>query len=186
MYSMVPFQSNDCLPSPPCFCVPPTTSTTKVKQWFEKLRFLGGGAEERSHVAEALATALQAFDDFEEMRSGSSVQGKVQRYCILICNSAPYSTPSQYSLRYPGFSAENLVVKMAERGIHFSVFSPRRIPELNKLFHASGVDKVSGDFAWDPRHLVLLRGFSLPVEKNPQAQPVGDSQPQTKNPVPSS
>lgn len=65
---MVPFLSNDCLPGLPSYCIPPTTSIAKVKQWFEKLRFLGGGSEERSHVAEALAMALQAFDDFEEMR----------------------------------------------------------------------------------------------------------------------
>ena len=65
---MVPFLSNDCLPSLPCSCIPPTTSTTKVKSWFERLRFLGGGSEERSHVAEALAMGLQAFDDFDEMR----------------------------------------------------------------------------------------------------------------------
>jgi hypothetical protein len=29
MYSMVPFYANDCLPTPPCRCIPPTTSTQK-------------------------------------------------------------------------------------------------------------------------------------------------------------
>ena len=85
---------------------------------------------------------ISILSHFFPPSSGSSVQGKVQKYCILICNSAPYGLPSQYSIRYPGFSAENLVSKMAERGIHFSIFSPRRIPELNKLFHTRGVDKV--------------------------------------------
>ncbi|CAM4618598.1 unnamed protein product, partial [Lepidochelys kempii] len=60
--------------------------------------------------------------------------GQTHKVCILICNSPPYLLPAVESTTYSGYTTENLVQKIGERGIHFSIVSPRKLPALRVLF----------------------------------------------------
>lgn len=56
-----------------------------------------------------------------------------------------------------------------QRGIHFSVVAPRKLPALRSLFERAspvgGVIEPHPDYSQDPFHMVLVRGISLPGEK---------------------
>uniref|UniRef100_A0A8C0UVP6 Mediator of RNA polymerase II transcription subunit 25 n=1 Tax=Cyanistes caeruleus TaxID=156563 RepID=A0A8C0UVP6_CYACU len=126
-------------------------------------RFVGGGGESCSLIAEGLSTALQLFDDFKKMREQI---GQTHKVCVLICNSPPYLLPAVESTTYSGYSTESLVQRIAERGIHFSVVSPRKLPALRALFekgappgrppaHGAGQGVVTGGH-W--RSLMVIDG----------------------------
>lgn len=55
-----------------------------------------------------------------------------------------------------------------QRGIHFSVVAPRKLPALRALYErASSVGggvESHPDYTQDPFHMVLVRGISLPGE----------------------
>ncbi|EMP42233.1 Mediator of RNA polymerase II transcription subunit 25 [Chelonia mydas] len=126
-------------------------------------RFVGGGGESCSLIAEGLSTALQLFDDFKKMREQI---GQTHKVCILICNSPPYLLPAVESTTYSGYTTENLVQKIGERGIHFSIVSPRKLPALRVLFDKATpggmLEAQPKDFSQDPRHMILIRGMVLP------------------------
>lgn len=50
-----------------------------------------------------------------------------------------------------------------QKNVHLSIVSPRKIPILIKIFEkaAGDLSSMNQDFSKDPRHLVLLRGFSF-------------------------
>lgn len=56
-----------------------------------------------------------------------------------------------------------------QRGIHFSVVAPRKLPALRALFERAspvgGVVEPHPDYSQDPFHMVLVRGISLPGEE---------------------
>lgn len=59
-----------------------------------------------------------------------------------------------------------------------SIISPRKIPSLYKLFEKAGGDlnmSQTKNYAKDPRHLVLLKGFSL--KERPISPPAGAPNP---------
>uniref|UniRef100_Q8VCB2-3 Isoform 3 of Mediator of RNA polymerase II transcription subunit 25 n=3 Tax=Mus musculus TaxID=10090 RepID=Q8VCB2-3 len=128
--------------------------------------FMGGGGESCSLIAEGLSTALQLFDDFKKMREQI---GQTHRVCLLICNSPPYLLPAVESTTYSGCTTESLVQKIGERGIHFSIVSPRKLPALRLLFEKAAPPALleplqqPADVSQDPRHMVLVRGLVLPV-----------------------
>lgn len=72
--------------------------------------------------------------------------------------------------------ADQLVGLMGERGINFSIFSPRKISFLFKLYEKSGGDlqqALCKNYAKDRRHLILLNGFQLqerPISPQPVLQ----------------
>ncbi|NP_001318137.1 mediator of RNA polymerase II transcription subunit 25 isoform X12 [Mus musculus] len=127
---------------------------------------MGGGGESCSLIAEGLSTALQLFDDFKKMREQI---GQTHRVCLLICNSPPYLLPAVESTTYSGCTTESLVQKIGERGIHFSIVSPRKLPALRLLFEKAAPPALleplqqPADVSQDPRHMVLVRGLVLPV-----------------------
>lgn len=53
-----------------------------------------------------------------------------------------------------------------QRGIHFSVVAPRKLPALRALYEraSSGGVESHPDYTQDPFHMVLVRGISLPGE----------------------
>ncbi|XP_013382575.1 mediator of RNA polymerase II transcription subunit 25 isoform X3 [Lingula anatina] len=159
LYSLVMFGAADCGPDPAARCRAPTTSTSELLSWIDGVQFVGGGGEERSFVAEGLSTALQIFDDYNKVRDQNT---QTNKYCILVCNSPPYQIPSQESIKYSGYNAEDLAHMMGQRGINLSVISPRKIPSLCRLYDKANHDhSPPKDYTIDPRHLVLLRGYSL-------------------------
>uniref|UniRef100_A0A8D2HV69 Mediator of RNA polymerase II transcription subunit 25 n=1 Tax=Urocitellus parryii TaxID=9999 RepID=A0A8D2HV69_UROPR len=144
--------------------------------------FMGGGGESCSLIAEGLSTALQLFDDFKKMREQI---GQTHRVCLLICNSPPYLLPAVESTTYSGYTTESLVQQIGERGIHFSIVSPRKLPALRLLFEKAAPPALleplqpPTDVSQDPRHMVLVRGLVLPVGGGSAPGPL-----QPKQPVP--
>lgn len=59
---------------------------------------------------------------------------------------------------------------LLQRGIHFSIVSPRKLPALRLLFEKAAPPAMleplqpPADVSQDPRHMVLVRGLVLPGE----------------------
>ncbi|XP_029425289.1 mediator of RNA polymerase II transcription subunit 25 isoform X5 [Nannospalax galili] len=182
-YSLVVFNTVDCAPESYVQCHAPTSSAYEFVTWLDGIKFLGGGGESCSLIAEGLSTALQLFDDFKKMRE--QISGQTHRVCLLICNSPPYLLPAVESTTYSGCTTESLVQKIGERGIHFSIVSPRKLPALRLLFEKAAPPALleplqpPADVSQDPRHMVLVRGLVLPVGGSSAAGPM-----QPKQPVP--
>nr|XP_008111805.1 PREDICTED: mediator of RNA polymerase II transcription subunit 25 isoform X2 [Anolis carolinensis] len=184
-YSLVVFNTVDCAPESYVQCHAPTSSAYEFVTWLDSIQFVGGGGESCSLISEGLSTALQLFDDFKKMREQI---GPTHKVCILICNSPPYLLPAVESTTYSGYTTENLVQKIGERGIHFSIISPRKLPALRILFEKAvtgGMLEVQlKDYSQDPRHMILIRGMVLPVGGGTTANPLQPKQtvPQTQLP----
>lgn len=163
-YSLVVFNTVDCAPESYVQCHAPTSSAHEFVMWLDSIQFMGGGGESCSLIAEGLSTALQLFDDFKKMREQI---GQTHKVCILICNSPPYLLPAVESTTYCGYTTENLVQKIGERGIHFSIISPRKLPALRMLYekaaHGGMLEAQPKDYSQDPRHMILIRGMVLPL-----------------------
>uniref|UniRef100_A0A8C5Z746 Mediator of RNA polymerase II transcription subunit 25 n=1 Tax=Marmota marmota marmota TaxID=9994 RepID=A0A8C5Z746_MARMA len=102
-YSLVVFNTVDCAPESYVQCHAPTSSAYEFVTWLDGIKFMGGGGESCSLIAEGLSTALQLFDDFKKMREQI---GQTHRVCLLICNSPPYLLPaSLHHLQPPGAPA---------------------------------------------------------------------------------
>ena len=121
----------------------------------------GGKSECNANLAEGLATALVCFQDLDNIRDKETTTSK---HCILISNSSPYSMPVTECYEYEGKNVEQLAAIFLEKNINLSIISPRKIPVLFEIFEKSGGDLgsvSSKNYSKDPRHLVLLKGFSL-------------------------
>ncbi|XP_040919260.1 mediator of RNA polymerase II transcription subunit 25 isoform X2 [Toxotes jaculatrix] len=163
-YGLVVFNTVDCAPESYVQCHAPTSSAFEFVSWIDNIQFMGGGAESCSLIAEGLSVALQLFDDFKKMREQI---GQTHKVCVLLCNSPPYLLPAVESVSYTGCTADNLVKIIRDKGIHFSVVAPRKLPALRALFERAspvgGVVEPHPDYSQDPFHMVLVRGISLPV-----------------------
>ncbi|KAF0032991.1 hypothetical protein F2P81_015281 [Scophthalmus maximus] len=163
-YGLVVFNTVDCAPESYVQCHAPTSSAFEFVSWIDSIQFMGGGAESCSLIAEGLSVALQLFDDFKKMREQI---GQTHKVCVLLCNSPPYLLPAVESVSYTGCTADNLVKIIRDKGIHFSVVAPRKLPALRALFERAspvgGVVEPHPDYSQDPFHMVLVRGISLPV-----------------------
>uniref|UniRef100_A0A8C6KSH6 Mediator of RNA polymerase II transcription subunit 25 n=1 Tax=Nothobranchius furzeri TaxID=105023 RepID=A0A8C6KSH6_NOTFU len=166
-YGLVVFNTVECAPESYVQCHAPTSSAFEFVSWIDKIQFMGGGAESCSLIAEGLSVALQLFDDFKKMREQI---GQTHKVCVLLCNSPPYLLPAVESVSYTGCTADSLVKIIRDRGIHFSVVAPRKLPALRALFEraspVSGAVEPHPDYSQDPFHMVLVRGISLPREKH--------------------
>uniref|UniRef100_A0A669FCV5 Mediator of RNA polymerase II transcription subunit 25 n=1 Tax=Oreochromis niloticus TaxID=8128 RepID=A0A669FCV5_ORENI len=165
-YGLVVFNTVDCAPESYVQCHAPTSSAFEFVSWIDNIQFMGGGAESCSLIAEGLSVALQLFDDFKKMREQI---GQTHKVCVLLCNSPPYLLPAVESVSYTGCTADSLVKIIRDRGIHFSVVAPRKLPPLRALFERAspvgGAVESLPDYSQDPFHMVLVRGISLPGEK---------------------
>ncbi|KAM9393031.1 mediator of RNA polymerase II transcription subunit 25 isoform 3-T3 [Pholidichthys leucotaenia] len=163
-YGLVVFNTVDCAPESYVQCLAPTSSAFEFVSWIDGIQFMGGGAESCSLIAEGLSVALQLFDDFKKMREQI---GQTHKVCVLLCNSPPYLLPAVESVSYTGCTADSLVKIIRDRGIHFSVVAPRKLPALRSLFERAspvgGAVEPLPDYSQDPFHMVLVRGISLPV-----------------------
>ncbi|XP_070080845.1 mediator of RNA polymerase II transcription subunit 25 isoform X3 [Equus przewalskii] len=188
-YSLVVFNTVDCAPESYVQCHAPTSSAYEFVTWLDGIKFMGGGGESCSLIAEGLSTALQLFDDFKKMREQI---GQTHRVCLLICNSPPYLLPAVESTTYSGYTTESLVQKIGEQGIHFSIVSPRKLPALRLLFEKAAPPAMleplqpPTDVSQDPRHMVLVRGLVLPVGGGSAPGPLQAKQPVPLPPAPPS
>lgn len=163
-YGLVVFNTVDCAPESYVQCHAPTSSAFEFVSWIDSIQFMGGGAESCSLIAEGLSVALQLFDDFKKMREQI---GQTHKVCVLLCNSPPYLLPAVESVSYTGLTADNLVKIIRDKGIHFSVVAPRKLPALRALFERAspvgGAVEPLQDYSQEAFHMVLVRGISLPV-----------------------
>ncbi|XP_066150822.1 mediator of RNA polymerase II transcription subunit 25-like isoform X1 [Euwallacea fornicatus] len=159
-YGIVTYQAADCLPNLTADTFGPFYGPGKVLNAIDKLELIGGKGESHANIAEGLATAMCCFDELQLKRDPNVV---AQKHCILVCNSPPYLIPVFECQSFAGKNAEQLAAILQERSINLSIISPRKIPQLYKLFEKAGGDLSSQtkNYAKDPRHLVLLKGFSL-------------------------
>uniref|UniRef100_A0A667XBL8 Mediator of RNA polymerase II transcription subunit 25 n=1 Tax=Myripristis murdjan TaxID=586833 RepID=A0A667XBL8_9TELE len=166
-YGLVVFNTVDCAPESYVQCHAPTSSAFEFVSWIDSIQFMGGGAESCSLIAEGLSVALQLFDDFKKMREQI---GQTHKVCVLLCNSPPYLLPAVESVSYTGCTADNLVKIIRDKGIHFSVVAPRKLPALRALYERAspvgGAGEPHPDYSQDPFHMVLVRGIALPSEKH--------------------
>lgn len=181
LYGIVTYQAADCLPHLCTDTFGPFSSPTKVLAAIERLELIGGKGESHANIAEGLATALCCFEELQ-LKRDPNIQ--VQKHCILICNSPPYLLPVFECQSYAGKNAEQLAPVIQEKNICLSIISPRKIPPLYKLFEKGGGDLTASqtkNYAKDPRHLVLLKGYSL--KERPVSPPPGTvgTQPQLQN-----
>ncbi|XP_072299899.1 mediator of RNA polymerase II transcription subunit 25 [Eucyclogobius newberryi] len=163
-YGLVVFNTVDCAPESYVQCHAPTSSAFEFVSWINSIQFMGGGAESCSLIAEGLSVALQLFDDFKKMREQI---GQTHKVCVLLCNSPPYLLPAVESVSYTGHTADSLVKIIRDKGIHFSVVAPRKLPALRALFDRAspvgGAVESLQDYSQEAFHMVLVRGISLPV-----------------------
>ncbi|XP_060758239.1 mediator of RNA polymerase II transcription subunit 25 isoform X2 [Neoarius graeffei] len=172
-YGLVVFNTVDCAPESYVQCHAPTSSAFEFVSWIDSIQFMGGGAESCSLIAEGLSVALQLFDDFKKMREQI---GQTHKVCVLLCNSPPYLLPAVESVSYTGCTTDSLVQIIRDRGIHFSVVAPRKLPALRALYDRAspiGAPEASHpDYSQDPFHMVLIRGITLPVAPGGGSGPV--------------
>ncbi|KAJ8024161.1 Mediator of RNA polymerase II transcription subunit 25 [Holothuria leucospilota] len=167
VFSLVVYNSIDYMPSQTVFCYYPTSNAWEVLRSMDEIRFVGGGGESKSLLGEGLANALQIFDDIEAITENGS--SSIIQHCIVIASSPPFLTPAIQGSRYSGYTVEQLAAVISERNVNMSILSPRKLYELQQLY-----DKACGElqvlttkeYAMDPRHLILLRGYEL--QERPQ------------------
>ncbi|KAL0811837.1 hypothetical protein ABMA28_009265 [Loxostege sticticalis] len=181
MYAIVTYKAADCHPGFPVDTYGPFTCPQEVLQTVDSLEFFGGHAENRACVTEALTTALSCFDELGRT--------DIPLHVLLLCCSPPYSAYAG-GLVPAGAPAtvEQAARLLAERGVHLSIAAAKRVTALNALYELAGGELIAAqqrNYAKDPRHLVLLRGYSLKERPpSPAPPPVpdiqGDVYPQTR------
>ncbi|CAG5055381.1 unnamed protein product [Parnassius apollo] len=166
VYGIVAYKTADCHPGLPVLTFGPFTCPQNVIETVDKIQYIGGHAENRACVTEALTTALACFDELGRT--------DLPIHILLLCCSPPFSAYAG-GLVPPGAPAtiEQAARLVAERGAQLSIASAKRLPALLALYeHAGGElhQAQQRNYAKDPRHLVLLRGYSL-KERPPSPAP---------------
>ncbi|XP_014291430.1 mediator of RNA polymerase II transcription subunit 25 isoform X2 [Halyomorpha halys] len=175
LYGVIIYHAADRLPSSCTDIYGPYSNPHRVLQVLEKIELIGGRGESHANVAEGFAASLVCLDDLQLRRENGA---NPQKHCILICNSPPYMMPVIENQSYIGNTAEQLATIFSEKNVHLSIISPRKIPLMFKLFEKAGGDLTTSqtkNYAKDPRHLVLLKGFSLPSLKERPVSPTSAS-----------
>ncbi|XP_028166552.1 mediator of RNA polymerase II transcription subunit 25-like isoform X1 [Ostrinia furnacalis] len=173
MYAVVTYKSADCHPGLPVDTFGPFTCPQEVLQCVDNIEFITGHAENRACVTEALSTALACLDELGRT--------DIPLHILLLCCSPPYSAYAG-GLVPPGAPAtvEQAARLLAERGVHLSIAASKRITALTALYELAGGELLAAqqrNYAKDPRHLVLLRGYSLKERPpSPAPPPVPDIQ----------
>lgn len=168
----------------------PVSSVTSFIRLLDQIEFAGGAGEHFSHVTEGLATALHYFDDLKIRRRAMSID--TECHCFLITNSPPYQINCLENFEYKGCSSTQLASKMLERNIFLSIICPRHITSIQQLYLNARSENTTPlmNYAQDKRHLVLVSGFHLPTEREPQMitdeeeTPAAVSDPISGDPIP--
>lgn len=102
-YGIVFYRTAANLLETTCCTFGPFTSPQKVVEIFERLPLVGGGMESCANLAEGFATAHVCFEDMKETRA-PFIEGSMalQKHCVLVCNSPPYSIPVTECWKFAG------------------------------------------------------------------------------------
>ncbi|KAK2829751.1 hypothetical protein Q7C36_017741 [Tachysurus vachellii] len=133
-YGLVVFNTVDCAPESYVQCHAPTSSAFEFVSWIDSIQFMGGGAESCSLIAEDFPSRCSCS---MTLRKCGSKIGQTHKVCVLLCNSPPYLLPAVESVSYTGCTTDSLVQIIRDRGIHFSVVAPRKLPALRSSVRSS-------------------------------------------------
>eukprot|EP00128_Syssomonas_multiformis_P017530 Colp12_sorted_trinity150504_noHs@19797 len=124
-----------------------------------------GGYGPSSAVSEGLAAALELFGE-DRKTPGEHCED----LCALICNSTPHNIVTRSSEQYYGLNLMQIGEIFHKNAIALSVFSPRKIGELQSLYLKTNGKDPGGDFCTQPQHMVLLAGGLrvLPMRRPPE------------------
>ncbi|XP_063388097.1 mediator of RNA polymerase II transcription subunit 25-like isoform X2 [Cydia fagiglandana] len=166
VYGIVTYQAADNLLALPVNTFGPFTCPQTAIETIDKIQFIGGQAESRACITEALVAAAACFEELGRT--------DVSRHVLLLCCSPPYSAYAG-GLVPPGApgTIELAARLLGSSGAQLSIAAARRLPALLKLYEHAGGDTHHAqlrNYAKDPRHLVLLRGYSL-KERPPSPAP---------------
>ncbi|KAL7030348.1 hypothetical protein ACKWTF_006621 [Chironomus riparius] len=182
-YGIVLYNTSQCAPSNTCNTYGPF-GAQKFLKTIDSLELTGGRSESNANLAEGLATALVCFQDLEKRHEKDT---QIHKHCILVSNSPPYSMPVTECYEYEGKTVEQLATIFSEKNINLSIISPRKIPIFYEIFEKSGGDLgiTAKNYSKDPRHLVLLKGFSLKelIHDKPADSPANQIPNQPQNPM---
>ena len=144
-YSLVLFKNSDARPSRLATFRGPFTSAKRLMSCLESVSFLGGQGDVKSCAVEGVAQALWIFDDLQKKRKNYLKEGhNISQYVIFVGNSQSYDMPCQDIPNYMGQNIDDVIKKCQEKSVHFSVISPRKIPQLIRL--VSDADRFLIDF----------------------------------------
>ncbi|XP_063542521.1 mediator of RNA polymerase II transcription subunit 25-like isoform X1 [Cydia strobilella] len=166
VYGIVTYQAADNLLALPVNTFGPFTCPQTAIETIDKIQFIGGQAESRACITEALVAVAACFEELGRT--------DVSRHVLLLCCSPPYSAYAG-GLVPPGVpgTIELAARLLGSSGAQLSIAAARRLPALLKLYEHAGGDTHHAqlrNYAKDPRHLVLLRGYSL-KERPPSPAP---------------
>ena len=78
-----------------------------------------------------MANALRIFKELDVKRKAYLKPGHlVSKHIVYIANSPAYEMPVQDVPEYIGQSVDDVIKKIADQKINFSVISPRKIPQV--------------------------------------------------------
>lgn len=160
LFGIVLFKTSQITPMANCCISYGPYNAQKFSKRIDDLELTSGRGEQCANLLEGLATSLVCFHDLEKRRENELL---TQKHCVLIINSPPYTMPVTECYEYEGKNLEQLAALFLEKNINLSIISPRKIPILYEIFEKCGGDLglTNKNYSKDPRHLVLLKGFSL-------------------------
>ncbi|KAF8936896.1 Mediator of RNA polymerase II transcription subunit 25, partial [Haplosporangium gracile] len=137
------------------------------------IRFEYGGVF-RNAVAEGLVSALEMFDQHDEMRGNDGPDP--ERHVVLVADSSPHLTGCRCNAneQYDNYSLGDVSQELLKRSISLSLISPSDHSELTELVskvNECTFEVVEGAPKALPAHIVKLAGFQLPQPPPPVAPP---------------
>lgn len=89
---------------------------------------------------EGIALALQTLDNLSKKRDGAFTPAEMEQHIIFISHSPSYEVDVMDVPGYQGKSLDTLMKSIREKGIHFSLVCPRKLPFFIRIFEAAGGD----------------------------------------------
>ncbi|KAG0062263.1 Mediator of RNA polymerase II transcription subunit 25, partial [Linnemannia elongata] len=137
------------------------------------IRFEYGGVF-RNAVAEGLVSALEMFDQHDELRGNEGPEP--ERHVVLVADSSPHLTGCRCNAneQYDNYSLSDVSQELLKRSISLSLISPSDHSELTELVtkvNERTFEIVEGAPKALPAHIVKLAGFQLPQPPPPVAPP---------------
>lgn len=126
-YFVVLYRTSAKLIEPICMVFGPLATPQKVLDIIEKLPIHSGGHEYCANIAEGLAVTHSIFDKLHEMHRQQYKDYTLieQKFCIMVCNSPPYSMPVTKCWNYSGKTGK----------LHESIKIPLQLPTVRLKDH---------------------------------------------------
>ncbi|KAG0083890.1 Mediator of RNA polymerase II transcription subunit 25 [Podila epicladia] len=135
------------------------------------IKFEYGGVF-RNAVTEGLVSALEMFDQYDDLRASDSPEP--ERHLILVADSSPHTTGCRCNSieKYDNFNTSSATQELLQRAISLSLVSPSEhseLIEIVKKVNGPNTEIVEASPKSLPTHVVKLAGFQLPSPVPPPA-----------------